>query len=230
VADISIIIPTLNEEVGITPFLTKLQALKPQCELIVVDGGSEDETVSLAEPYVDDAVKSDKGRSTQMNVGAAMATAPIVLFLHSDTYLPNDAIEQIHHAINEGFRWGRFDIKLSGKARMLTIVTWLMNRRSRWTGIATGDQAIFVEKSLFDKVGGYADIALMEDIELSGKLKAVSKPFCSRKKVTSSGRRWLSFGVFKTISLMWWLRLRYFLGADPTLLEQLYRKGIFWKD
>jgi len=229
-ADISIIIPTLNEEVGITLFLTKLQALRPQCELIVVDGGSEDETANLAEPYVDDVVKSGKGRSTQMNVGAAMATAPIVLFLHSDTYLPEGAIEQIHHAINKGYSWGRFDIKLSGKARMLTIVAWLMNRRSRWTGIATGDQAIFVEKSLFDQVGGYADIALMEDIELSGKLKQVSKPYCSSKKVTSSGRRWMSFGVFKTISLMWYLRLRYFFGADPTELAKLYRKGLFWTD
>ncbi len=228
--DISIIIPTLNEEVGIITFLTKLQVLRPQCELILVDGGSDDETTTLAAAYVDDVIKADKGRSIQMNVGTAMASAPIVLFLHSDTYLPDDAIEQIQYAMSKGYRWGRFDISLSGKAKMLGIVAWLMNKRSRWTSIATGDQAIFVEKSLFEQVGGYADIALMEDIELSAKLKQVSKPYCSRKKVTSSGRRWLSFGIFKTIRLMWWLRLRYFLGADPIELEQLYRKGLFWKD
>ena len=229
-ADISIIIPTFNEEVGITPFLTKLQALRPQCELIVVDGGSDDQTASLAEAYVDDVIKADKGRSIQMNVGTAMASGSIVLFLHSDTYLPDDAIEQIQYAISKGYRWGRFDITLSGKAKMLGMVAWLMNKRSRWTSIATGDQAIFVEKSLFEQVGGYADIALMEDIELSGKLKHVSKPYCSYKKVTSSGRRWLSFGIFRTICLMWWLRLRYYFGADPSALAQLYRKGLFWKD
>jgi len=226
----SIIIPTLNEAQGIITFLTKLQALRSQCELIIVDGGSDDETASLAEPFVDDVIKSGKGRSIQMNVGAAIAGAPILVFLHSDTYLPNDAIEQIELAINKGYCWGRFDIKLSGKSKILDIVAWLMNKRSRWTGIATGDQAIFVEKVLFEQVGGYADIALMEDIELSGQLNKLSRPYCSRKKVISSGRRWLSFGVFRTICLMWWLRLRYFFGADPTALEQLYRKGLFWKE
>lgn len=228
-AEISIIIPTLNEEVGIITFLTKLQSLRPQCELIVVDGGSHDETVKVVEPFVDDVITSDKGRAIQMNVGAAMAGAPIVLFLHADTYLPNDAVENIQQAIDKGYSWGRFDISLFGQHKMLTIVAWLMNKRSRWTGIATGDQAIFVKKDVFDQVGGYADIALMEDIDLSAKLKGDSKPYCSRSKVASSGRRWVSFGIFKTISLMWWLRLRYFFGADPTELEELYRKGLFWK-
>lgn len=228
-ADISIIIPTYNEEVGIITFLTKLQALRPECELIVVDGGSEDDTVSLVEPLVDDVVRSDKGRGLQMNVGAAMASAPILLFLHADTYLPKDAVEHIHQAMNKGFQWGRFDIKLSGKSVILSLVAWMMNKRSCWTGIATGDQALFVEKELFEKLGGYADIALMEDIELSSKLRKHHKPYCIKNKVISSARRWLSFGVVKTILLMWWLRLRYFLGTDPTDLEQLYRKGRFWK-
>lgn len=228
-AEISIIIPTLNEEVGISCFLTKLQALRPQCELIVVDGGSKDETINLAESYVDDVIKSGQGRALQMNVGAAMASAPVLLFLHADTCLPNDAVEHIKQAMNKGFCWGRFDIKLTGKSPMLSIVAWMMNKRSRWTGIATGDQAIFVKKEIFDRVGGYADIALMEDINLSAKLKEKGKPYCSRSRVISSGRRWLSFGIFKTISLMWWLRLRYFLGTDPVELERLYRKGLFWK-
>lgn len=229
-ADVSIIIPTLNEEVGIITFLTKLQPLRPQCELIVVDGGSDDETVSLAEPYVDDVVQASKGRAIQMNVGAAMASSPIVLFLHSDTYLPKDGINYILHAINQGYDWGRFDIQLSGKHKMLSVVAWLMNQRSRWTGIATGDQAIFVNKSVFDHIGGFSDIALMEDIDLSAKLKQGSKPFCLKYKVTSSGRRWISFGVLKTILLMWWLRLRYHFGAQASELEVLYRKGKFWKD
>ena len=230
-ADVSIIIPTLNEEVGIITFLTKLQPLRPQCELIVVDGGSDDETATLAEPYVDDVVQASKGRAIQMNVGAAMASSPIVLFLHSDTYLPKEGINAILHAINQGYDWGRFDIQLSGNHKLLALVAWLMNKRSRWTGIATGDQAIFVNKTAFDHVGGFSEIALMEDINLSAKLKQVgSKPSCLKSKVTSSGRRWLSFGIVKTILLMWWLRLRYHFGAPPAELEYLYRKGKFWKD
>ena len=228
-AEISIIIPTYNEEIGIICFLTKLQALRPECELIVVDGGSDDHTVSLVTDLVDDVVRSDKGRALQMNIGAAMASAPVLLFLHADTFLPKDAVEHVQKAINEGFQWGRFDIKLTGKSLILSVVAWMMNKRSCLTGIATGDQALFVEKELFEQLGGYADIALMEDIELSSKLKKENKPYCIKTKVISSGRRWLSFGIFKTIILMWWLRLRYFFGADPTDLEQLYRKGRFWK-
>jgi rSAM/selenodomain-associated transferase 2 len=228
-AEISIIIPTYNEEVGIITFLTKLQALRPQCELILVDGGSEDETVKLVEPLVDDVVCSDKGRALQMNVGAAMASAPIFLFLHADTFLPKDAVEQIQQAINKQFQWGRFDIKLTGKSLLLKMVAWLMNKRSCLTGIATGDQALFVKKSLFEQIGGFADIALMEDVDLSTRLKKIAKPFCIKNKVISSGRRWLSFGVIKTILLMWWLRLRYFWGTDPAVLAELYNKGRFWK-
>ncbi|MFW5426834.1 MAG: TIGR04283 family arsenosugar biosynthesis glycosyltransferase [Methylophagaceae bacterium] len=228
-AKISIIIPTYNEEVGIITFLTKLQVMRPECELIVVDGGSDDDTVSLVESFVDDVVRSDKGRAIQMNVGAAMASTPILLFLHADTFLPKDAMEQIQQAMEKGFQWGRFDIKLSGKSLVLSFVAWMMNKRSCLTGIATGDQALFVDKTVFDELGGFADIALMEDIELSSKLNKQTKPYCVKTKVISSSRRWLSFGVVKTILLMWWLRLRYFLGTDPTDLEQLYRKGRFWK-
>ncbi|MBL1321824.1 MAG: TIGR04283 family arsenosugar biosynthesis glycosyltransferase [Methylophaga sp.] len=228
-AEISIIIPTYNEEVGIIIFLTKLQAFRPQCELILVDGGSDDDTVSLVEDLVDDVVRSDKGRALQMNVGAAMASAPILLFLHADTCLPSDAIETIQQSKDKGFSWGRFDIKLTGKSAVLSLVAWMMNKRSCLTGIATGDQALFVDKALFEQLDGFAEISLMEDIELSSRLKKHGKPYCIKKKVLSSGRRWLSFGVVKTVLLMWWLRLRYFFGANPTKLEQLYRKGRFWK-
>ena len=227
-ADISIIIPVLNEQAGIESFLHALQALRPHCELLLVDGGSDDNTVALAQPYVDDIVFSDAGRAIQMNIGAAMATSPILLFLHADTYLPDNVLEQISCAINH-HRWGRFDVKLTGEPIILIVVAWLMNIRSRWTGIATGDQAIFVEKSLFEQLNGFADISLMEDIELSTRLNKLAKPYCSKSKVFTSGRRWINFGVFKTISLMWWLRLQYFLGASPERLVQLYQKGNFWK-
>ena len=228
-AEISIIIPTLNEGAGISLFLERLQSLRPYCELILVDGGSEDNTIELAEPHVDKVIKSSQGRAVQMNVGAATATAPIVLFLHADTQLPDDTLEQIHFAIEQGYVWGRFDVILTGNHSMLAVVAWLMNIRSRWTGIATGDQAIFVKKTVFDRINGFANIALMEDIDLSTRLKRHGKPYCIKSKVMTSGRRWIQFGIFKTIVLMWWLRLRYFLGAKPEHLEQSYRKGRFWK-
>ena len=226
---ISIIIPTLNEQAGIADFLAELQPLRSQCELILVDGGSVDNTVALAENQVDHIVLSEQGRAMQMNAGAKIATAPMVLFLHADTFLPTDALEQIQQAMTTNHQWGRFDIRLTGKHIMLPIISWFMNKRSCWTGIATGDQGIFVDKNLFDKVGRFPAIALMEDIALSKKLKQIGKPYCSHSKVISSGRRWLKFGVFKTIALMWWLRLRFFLGVCPNTLAQQYREGRFWK-
>ena len=226
---LSIIIPTLNEEEGIVEFLQPLQQLRADCELLIVDGGSDDNTVELAQPYVDDVLKSAKGRAMQMNEGAAIASAPVLLFLHADTSLPDDALTQIQSAIDRGANWGRFDVTLSTNDLRLNIVAWMMNKRSYLTGIATGDQAVFVKKDLFEELSGFANIALMEDIELSSRLKKQGRPYCVKSKVISSARRWLSFGVIRTISLMWFLRLRYFFGADPIELEQLYRKGRFWK-
>ena len=226
---LSIIIPALNEEAGIMTFLNHLQALRSQCELILVDGGSDDKTLELAHPYVDKQITADKGRARQMNAGAKQATAPILLFLHADTFLPEDAVTQIESAITSDCDWGRFDVRLESNDLQLKIVAWLMNKRSCFTGIATGDQAIFVKKAVFEQVGGFADIALMEDIEFSKRLNKNGRPYCIKSKVTSSARRWLSFGIVKTILLMWSLRLRYFLGANPTKLEQLYKKGRFWK-
>jgi len=227
-AEISIIIPTLNEQEGIEHFLQPLQLLRPHCELILVDGGSDDNTIALAQPYVDEVLYSGSGRAIQMNVGAAMASAPLFLFLHADTLLPENALQQIEYANKNHYLWGRFDVNLTGKHILLKLVSTLMNSRSRYTGIATGDQALFIQKSLFETLDGFADIALMEDIELSTRLKKQAKPYCSKSKVITSGRRWIEFGVIKTISLMWWLRLRYFLGADPEHLAQLYKKGKFW--
>ncbi len=227
--EISIIIPSLNEEAGIVAFLSPLQALRPQCELILVDGGSIDNTVNLAQDYVDKLINAKAGRAKQMNEGAAVANAPILLFLHADTVLPDDAIEQIQHAVKLGYQWGWFNITLTGHY-LLSVVAWLMNKRSRLTGISTGDQTLFIDKTSFTELGGFADISLMEDIELTSRLKKRGQAYCILSKVISSGRRWLKFGIIKTILLMWSLRLRYFFGASPNELEQLYRKGQFWKD
>ena len=225
----SIIIPTLNEAQTIKNCLTPLQTLRHNCELIVVDGGSDDNTIALAKPLADKLIPSATGRALQMNNGAAHANGKVLIFLHADTSLPYAAAELISQAITDKRQWGRFDIRLKGSHPMLSVVAWFMNWRSRLTGVATGDQAIFITKSLFESVGRYPAIALMEDVALCKILRKISPPLCLKAKVTSSGRRWEKFGVFKTILLMWSLRLRYYFGADPQTLTSLYNKGQFWK-
>jgi rSAM/selenodomain-associated transferase 2 len=225
----SIIIPTLNEGQSIVNCLIALQPLRTHCEIIVVDGGSKDDTIGLANALADKLISSEKGRAIQMNAGANTAKGEVLVFSHGDTFLPDDACKLIAQAITNGCQWGRFDVKLSGNHPMLKLVAFLMNWRSRLTGIATGDQVIFVTKPLFESVGQYPVIPLMEDIALSKKLKKISPPACLKAKVISSGRRWEQFGMFRTILLMWSLRLRYFLGADPQALATFYNEGKFWK-
>lgn len=225
----SIIIPTLNEELSIVNCLTRLQSLRQCCEIIVVDGGSLDNTKKLAQPLVDKLISSATGRANQMNTGAERAAGELLIFLHADTSLPQDALNQIAQAIKNNRQWGRFDVTLSGSHPMLKMIAVFMNWRSRLTGIATGDQVIFVNKKLFESVGQYPVIPLMEDIALCKKLKKISSPICLKAKVISSGRQWEQFGVFETLLLMWSLRLRYFLGADPQTLAILYNKGNKWK-
>ena len=225
----SIIIPTLNEEESILAFLSALQPVRDCCEIIVVDGGSLDKTKALAEPFVDKLLSSERGRAVQMNAGADYASGDVLVFLHADTFLPQDALNQIADTMKTDRQWGRFDVELKGSHFMLKIVAFFMNWRSRLSGIATGDQVIFVDKLLFEAVGRYPAIAIMEDVALSKKLKLISSPACLYAKVSTSGRRWEQFGVFKTILLMWRLRLGYFLGEDPQVLAKLYREGKFWK-
>lgn len=222
----SIIIPTYNEADNIQSCLLNLQTFRSQCEVIIVDGGSIDSTIGLATPLTDKVIISTKGRAKQMNAGAQQAKGNMLIFLHADTSLPENALELIRQTESS---WGRFDISLSGKPIMLKVISTFMNWRSRLTGIATGDQVIFVSKPLFDEVGGYPDIALMEDISLCAMLKKISAPHCLKAKVISSGRRWEQFGVFKTILLMWSIRLRYFFGENPDVLANLYSRGVFWK-
>lgn len=221
----SIIIPTLNETETIEACLIALQPLRKHTQLILSDGGSVDDTCQLAKPLVDNIIFSDKGRAKQMNAGAKIAQGDILIFLHADTYLPHHALADIQQGFKLGYQWGRFDITLIG----LTIVATLMNWRSRLTHIATGDQVLFMSRSCFNQVNGFAEIALMEDITLCRHLKALSKPLCLRSKVISSTRRWQQFGMIKTILLMWRLRLAYYFGANPEDLAELYRRGKFWK-
>lgn len=221
----SIIIPTLNEEQTIVNCLAALQQYRKSCEIIVVDGGSTDNTITLAQPLTDKLISSAKGRAFQMNTGAQQAVGELLIFLHADTFLPHDALNSIMQAINNNRQWGRFDVELSGSHPMLKVVSFFMNWRSRLTGIATGDQAIFVNKQLFESIGQYPAIPLMEDIALCKKLKLTSSPVCLKAQVVSSGRRWEQNGVFKTILLMWSLRLRYYLGADSQALALLYNGG-----
>jgi rSAM/selenodomain-associated transferase 2 len=227
-AELSIIIPCLNEEKGIVFFLSRLQKLRWHCELILVDGQSNDETVALAKAYVDRCVISEPGRAKQMNAGAEVAQSEILLFLHADTFLPESATVQIQSAIETGYQWGRFDVRLMGQHFLLPTIALLMNARSALTHIVTGDQALFVTRDLFNRVGQFPDIALMEDIALSKQLKSFAKPYRLRHCVETSARRWVELGVIKTVILMLWCRLQYFFGADPDYLSQLYRRGQFW--
>ena len=219
----SIIIPMLDEAAAIVPLLTSLQAWRADgAELIVVDGGSADGSADLAAPLATATITTGRGRARQMNAGAARAHGEILIFLHADSRLPPTALARIAAAIDGGACWGRFDVRIAGKMRGLALVAWLMNRRSRLTGIATGDQAIFVSRATFARVGGYAELPLMEDIVLSRTLRAVAWPACLRDQVTTSGRRWEQHGLWRTIFAMWRLRLRFFLGARPADLARDY--------
>ena len=222
----SIIIPTLNEEKTIQSCLLDLQPLRNCSEIIVVDGESADNTRTLAAPLAHKVTISEKGRAKQMNIGAWQATGDILIFLHADTRLPENALQLIQQKINSTRQWGRFDIQLSGNHFVLKVIACMMNWRSRLTGIATGDQVIFVTHRAFEKAGLYPEISLMEDIALCKALKKISPPICLKAKVISSGRRWERDGIYKTIFLMWSIRLRYFFGADPQTLSFLYTHGV----
>ena len=229
---VSVIIPVLNEETVIRKMLPELQWIQESGhELIVVDGGSTDDSLAVAKQYSDTAIVSSQGRAIQMNAGASIATGDVLLFLHIDTVLPSDSLNKIITSLDHGYGqnndqlknvWGRFDIRLSGHHFMFRIIEAMMNVRSRLTGISTGDQAIFVNKELFQKIGGYLDIPLMEDIEISRRLKKISRPVCIQDRVIASSRRWEVLGIYRTVFLMWRLRLSYWLGVSPARLVKQY--------
>jgi rSAM/selenodomain-associated transferase 2 len=220
---LSIIVPTFNEADGIVAALSALQPLRERgAEVIVVDGASEDRTADLARPYCDRLVLAPRGRAAQMNAGAEAAQGRILLFLHADTRLPRDADQLVRDGLSRNRIWGRFDVRIAGSHPLLRVVAMLMNKRSRLTGIATGDQAIFVDRHAFAAVDGFPNIPLIEDIVLSRRLKRLGRPLCLPIPVVTSGRRWETHGVLRTIVLMWCLRLAFFLGAKPTQLARRY--------
>jgi rSAM/selenodomain-associated transferase 2 len=216
---LSVVVPALNEASGIR---TALEALAPLRagghEVIVVDGGSCDGTPELARGLCDRVLSAPRGRALQMNAGAAAATGDALVFLHADTRLPQGADELIFQSLRLS-PWGRFDVEIDARHPLLRIVACTMNLRSRLTGIATGDQAIFVRREVFP---GFPDIELMEDVAFCKAMKRFGPPACRRERVVTSGRRWESRGVLRTIVLMWRLRLMYFLGARPERLARIY--------
>jgi rSAM/selenodomain-associated transferase 2 len=223
-ASLSIIVPVLDEAAGIVPALEALAAFRQRgVEVIVVDGGSRDRTVELARPLADRVIAAPRGRGAQMNAGAALATGDVLLFLHADTTLPPGADGLVLEALRDpSWQWGRFDVRFDGRSALLALVAGFMNWRSLITGIATGDQAIFVTRAAFASVGGFPDIPLMEDVALSKRLKRVSRPLGLAAGVTTSGRRFEARGVIRTILLMGRLRLEFFLGAEPAALARRY--------
>ena len=221
---LSIVVPVLNEAAGIEAALAALAPLRALGhELIVVDGGSSDGTAALAAGRADRLLVVGRGRARQMNAGAAVARGDALLFLHADTRLPEAAAEAIRGALHGAAAWGRFDVRIAGRSPLFPLIATLMNWRSRVTGIATGDQAIFVRRAAFDAVGGFPDQPLMEDIELSRRLRRVGRPACLRLRVVTSGRRWERCGVWRTTWLMWRLRLLYWLGTPAERLARSYR-------
>ena len=226
VTKLSIIIPTLNEADNIGQLLDDLNRglARYSHEIIVVDGGSNDATVTQVRNRVDHCLSSPPGRAIQLNAGADIACGELLLFLHADSRIPTGSLNSLLLKIDSGVTWGRFDIRLSGHQFLLRVVEKMMNLRSRLTGIATGDQGLFVRRDLFDRVAGYPPITLMEDIALCRALKKTGPPQCLRAIITSSSRRWQNNGVVRTIMLMWWLRLAYFLGVSPQRLARWYRQ------
>lgn len=220
---LSIVMPVLNEG---TALARRIQALAPLrargAELIVVDGGSTDSTWTIACALADRVLSAPSGRGSQMNAGSREATADALLFLHADTALPPEADLLIARALTAGSLWGRFDVRIEGSHPMLRVIAWLMNQRSRLIGIATGDQGIFVGRAVFESLGGFADMPLMEDIELSTRLRKRGAPACLAAWVITSGRRWEARGVWRTMALMWWLRAAYFFGASSAALARQY--------
>jgi rSAM/selenodomain-associated transferase 2 len=213
---LSVVVPVLNEAGGIRAALDALAPLRARGhEVIVVDGGSSDRTADLAAGLCDRVLSAPRGRAAQMNAGARVANGDMLLFLHADTRLPADFM------IPDSSVWGRFDVRIDGRHPLLKVVACAMSLRSRLTGVATGDQAIFVRRDAFP---GFPEIALMEDIALCKVLKRRARPTCLRQKVVTSGRRWESRGVLRTILLMWRLRLLYALGASPGALARKYER------
>ncbi len=222
---ISIIVPCLNEAAGIAATLHALAPLRTRgAEIIVVDGGSTDDTVALAQPLADRAISAPRGRALQMNAGAAVARGEVLLFLHADCRLPPQADGLIADGLHRAQKsWGRFDVELCGSSAMLAVIGTLMNWRSRLTSVSTGDQGLFVTRTLFEAAGKFPQLPLMEDVAFTKTLKRYGAPLNLRHRMRVSGRRWEKHGVLRTVLLMWRLRWQYWRGADPGALARQYQ-------
>jgi rSAM/selenodomain-associated transferase 2 len=221
---LSIVIPALDEAANLARVLPGLVAREPAAEVLVVDGGSADDSraVVTRTPSVR-WLPAPRGRARQMNAGARAARGDVLLFLHADTVLPDGAGAAILAALTDpDVAGGRFDVRLDSRRPLLALVGWLMNRRSRLTGICTGDQGIFVRRTVFEALGGYPDIPLMEDVELTRRLKRHGRLVALPLRVVTSARKWEREGVVRTIVLMWGLRLLYALGVSPARLHRCY--------
>lgn len=236
-ATVSIIIPIFNEAANLPQLFENITSLDPAPQqVLIIDGGSTDNSTVIAQNIIKtlivnnpsaidwQVIESNAGRAVQMNAGATLAISEILLFLHADTQLPNYAITEITSAVMRA-KWGRFDVHLDSSEWMLKVVSQMMNWRSRLSGIATGDQAIFVERKLFEQLGGYPNQALMEDVEISKRLKAVGKPACLKSNVITSARRWEKHGNWRTIVLMWQLRFDYWRGVPADNIKRRYYKN-----
>lgn len=224
---LSVIVPVWNEAEGIIETLTALRDIREAGhEVLVVDAGSPDGTAELARPLCDRLVVSEKGRAAQMNAGASQARGNVFLFLHADTRLPPTALVELSRFFLSRRSWGRFDVRLSGDRFLFRVIGWFMNRRSRLTGVCTGDQALFVRRALFEDLGGFEPIPLMEDVEFSKRLARRSRPFCVSAPVVTDSRRWEHLGPWRTIFLMWRLRWRYWRGESPETLSLSYRTDV----
>ena len=219
---VSVIIPMLNEAATITRTLSHVRQ-SGECEIIVVDGESDDDTFVLARSHADIVLNASRGRARQMNAGAQVATGDVLLFLHADSVLPCQFVQRVQSALmDDAVVGGRFDVRLDAAGWQFRMIETLMNTRSRLSRISTGDQAIFTRRDIFHRLGGFPELELMEDIEFSRRLKRAGKVACLRDRVTTSARRWQRDGVFKTIGLMWTLRFAYFLGVPPQQLKAFY--------
>ncbi len=220
--NLSVIVPVLNEEITVEATLQALVALAPY-EIIIVDGGSRDRTREICRRFAVEVLSSERGRARQMNFGARRASGDVLLFLHADTRLPESALRDIDAALSDPrYLGGRFDVELPGAHWMFKMIAALINYRSRATKIGTGDQALFVRRDIFDLIGGYPDIPLMEDIVFCRALKGMGNIACLRSRVVTSARRWERDGVWRTILRMWMLKLCYFAGVSPSRLKQFY--------
>jgi rSAM/selenodomain-associated transferase 2 len=223
---LSVIVMCLNEGAAIAKSVAPLAAWRQRgVEVILVDGTSHDDTIQQAAPFVDRTAVLPPCRAQQLNAGATLAQAPLLLFLHADTIVPVDADLLIQAGLAQAISpmaWGRFDVRIDGRSAWLCVIAFMMNWRSRLTGIATGDQAIFMTRAAFDAVGGFADQPLMEDIEICKQLRRLTRPICLSQKVTTAGRRWETRGVWRTIRLMWSIRWRYWRGESAQSLAKDY--------